>query len=105
MKEVTSSKRKENTPVNDKIKMYKKCNIKMHNIVHFYFIINRHLQEYLDQFVFVFTMKKKFSLNKIKTESYNRIVLDNNYIKANDIVKLDIPINLDIAYAEYNYQS
>ena len=88
-----------------KIKMYKKCNIKMHNIVHFYFIINRHLQEYLDWFVFVFTMKKKFSLNKIKTESYNRIVLDNNYIKANDIVKLDIPINLDIAYAEYNYQS
>ena len=77
----------------------------MHNIVHFYFIINRHLQEYLDWFVFVFTMKKKFSLNKIKTESYNRIVLDNNYIKANDIVKLDIPINLDIAYAEYNYQS
>ena len=65
----------------------------------------RHLQEYLDWFVFVFTMKKKFSLNKIKTESYNRIVLDNNYIKANDIVKLDIPINLDIAYAEYNYQS
>lgn len=45
-----------------KIKMYKKCNIKMHNIVHFYFIINRHLQEYLDWFVFVFTMKKKFSL-------------------------------------------
>ena len=77
----------------------------MHNIVHFYFIINRHLQEYLDWFVFVFTMKKKFSLNKIKTESYNRIVLDNNYIKANDIVKLDIPINLDIAYAEYNHQS
>ena len=49
-------------------------------------------------------MKKKFSLNKIKTESYNRIVLDNNYIKANDIVKLEMPINLDIAYAEYKHQ-
>ena len=65
----------------------------------------RHLQEYLDWFVFIYTMKKKFSLNKIKTASYNRIVLDDNYIKANDIVKLDIPINLDIAYAEYKHQS
>ena len=65
----------------------------------------RHLQEYLDWFVFIFTMKKKFSLNKIKTESYNRIVLDNNYIKANDIVKLEMPIDLDIAYAEFKYQS
>lgn len=65
----------------------------------------RHLQGYLDWFVFIFTMKKKFSLNKIKTESYNRIVLDNNYIKAKDIVKLEMPINLDIAYAEYKHQS
>ena len=65
----------------------------------------RHLQGYLDWFVFIFTMKKKFSLNKIKTESYNRIVLDNNYVKANDIVKLNIPISLDIAYAEYKHQS
>ena len=50
-------------------------------------------------------MKKKFSSNKIKTESYNTIVLDNNYIKANDIVKLNIPISLDVAYAEYMNQS
>ena len=50
-------------------------------------------------------MKKKFSLNKIKTESYNTIVLDNNYIKSNDIVKLSIPIDLNIAYAEYQHQS
>ena len=28
----------------------------------------RHLQEYLDWFVFIFTMKRKFSLNKVKTE-------------------------------------
>ena len=34
----------------------------------------RHLQEYLDWFVFVYTMKKKFSLNKIENESYNTIV-------------------------------
>lgn len=51
-------------------------------------------------------MKKRFSLNKIKTESYNAIVLDNNYyIKANNIVKLQIPIDLNIAYAEYQHQS
>ena len=52
------------------------------------------------------TMKKRFSLNKIKTESYNAIVLDNNYyIKANNIVKLQIPIDLNSAYAEYQHQS
>lgn len=50
-------------------------------------------------------MKKKFSLNKIKTESYNTIVLDNNYIKSNDIVKLQMPIDLNIAYTEYQHQS
>lgn len=65
----------------------------------------RHLQEYLDWFVFIYTMKKKFSLNKIKTESYNTIILNNNYIKAKDIVKLQIPIDLNIAYAEYQHQS
>lgn len=65
----------------------------------------RHLQEYLDWFVFIYTMKKKFNLDKVKTESYNIIVLDNNYVKANDIVKLQVPIDLNIAYAEYQYQS
>lgn len=48
---------------------------------------------------------QKFSLNKLKTESYNTIVLDNNYIKANDIIKLQMPIDLNIAYAEYQHQS
>lgn len=65
----------------------------------------RHLQEYLDWFVFIYSMKEKFSLNKLKTESYNTIVLDNNYIKANDIIKLQMPIVLNIAYAEYQHQS
>ena len=65
----------------------------------------RHLQEYLDWFVFVYVMKKRFSLNKIKTESYNTIVLDSNYIKSNNIVKLQLPIDIDIAYAEYRHQS
>ena len=65
----------------------------------------RHLQEYLDWLVFIYTMKKKFNLNKIKTEFYNTVVLDNNYVKANDIVKLQVPIDLNIAYAEYANQS
>ena len=43
--------------------------------------------------------------HKIKTESYNTIILDNNYIKANDIIKLQMPINLNIAYSEYQHQS
>jgi len=65
----------------------------------------RHLQEYLDWFVFIFTMKRKFSLNKIKTESYNTVVLDNNYIKSNDILKISLPIDLNVAYSEYAHQS
>ncbi len=65
----------------------------------------RHLQKYLDWFVFIYTMKKRFNLNKIKTESYNTIVIDNNYIKANQIVKMELPIDINVAYSEYSYQS
>ncbi len=50
-------------------------------------------------------MKKRFNLNKIKTESYNTIVIDNNYIKANQIVKMELPIDINVAYSEYSYQS
>ena len=42
-------------------------------------------------------MKKRFNLNKIKTESYNTIVIDNNYIKANQIVKMELPIDINVA--------
>lgn len=65
----------------------------------------RHLQEYLDWFVFIFTMKRKFSLNKVKTESYNTVVLNNNYINSNDIFKIPLPIDLNVAYSEYLHQS
>ncbi len=44
----------------------------------------RHLQEYLDWFVYIFTMKKRFMLNKIKTESYSNLLIDSNYIKSNE---------------------
>lgn len=68
-------------------------------------VSTRHLQEYLDWFVYIFTMKKRFLLNKIKTESYSKILIDNNYIKSNDIFKVKMPINLNVAYAEYLNQS
>ena len=47
----------------------------------------------------------RFLLNKIKTESYSKILIDNNYIKYNNIVNVEMPINLNIAYAEYINQS
>ena len=68
-------------------------------------VSTRHLQEYLDWFVYIFTMKKRFLLNRIKTESYSNIIIDNNYIKSNDIFNIQIPIDLSIAYAEYINQS
>lgn len=68
-------------------------------------VSTRHLQEYLDWFVYIFTMKKRFILNKIKTESYSKLLIDNNYIKSKDIFKIQMPIDLNIAYAEYINQS
>lgn len=68
-------------------------------------VSTRHLQEYLDWFVYIFTMKKRFMVNKIKTESYTNIIIDNNYIKAKDIFHIKMPIDLNIAYAEYINQS
>lgn len=65
----------------------------------------RHLQEYLDWFVYIFIMKKRFRLNKLKTESYCNIVLDDNYIKSKDIFSIEIPIDLNVAYKEYQNQS
>jgi len=68
-------------------------------------VSTRHLQEYLDWFVYIFTMKKRFMLNKIKTEAYSKILINNNYIKAKDIFNIAMPIDLNIAYAEYINQS
>lgn len=68
-------------------------------------VSTRHLQEYLDWFVYIFIMKKRFKLNKIKTESYCNIVLDDNYIKSNNIFSINMPIDLKVAYAEYQNQS
>jgi len=68
-------------------------------------ISTRHLQEYLDWFVYIFTMKKRFMLSKIKTASYSKLLIDNNYIKSKDIFNIEMPIDLNVAYAEYLNQS
>ena len=68
-------------------------------------ISTRHLQEYLNWFTYIFIMKKRFNLNRIKTESYCNIVIDNNYINSKDICSITMPIDLNFAYAEYSNQS
>ncbi len=50
-------------------------------------------------------MKKRFMLNKIKTMSYSNLLIDNNYINTKDIFHIEMPINLNVAYAEYINQS
>lgn len=68
-------------------------------------VSTRHLQEYLNWFNFIFTMKKRFDLKNIKLGSYKSIITNKNYIKANEIFKVPMPIDLNVAYAEYSYQS
>lgn len=65
----------------------------------------RHLQEYLNWFTYIFIMKKRFNLSKLKTESYSNIIIDSNYINSNKIFSMKIPIDLKVAYAEYANQS
>ena len=38
-------------------------------------VSTRHLQEYLNWFVYIFIMKKRFNLNKLKAESYSNIII------------------------------
>ena len=67
-------------------------------------ISTRHLQEYLDWVVYIFTMKKKFTLKILKPNSYKEIIVNNNYIYNKSICNIPIPIDLNIAYVEYNLQ-
>lgn len=50
-------------------------------------------------------MKKRFNLSKLKTKSYSNIIIDNNYINSSKIFSMEMPIDLNIAYAEYANQS
>lgn len=65
----------------------------------------KHLQKYLNWFSFVFTMKKRFDINLLKIESYKAFLKNDNYIKSKDIFRKELPIDLNIAYSGYNYQS
>lgn len=47
-------------------------------------------------------MKKRFELKRLKIESHKNIIIDNNYIKSNSIFQIPMPIDLNIAYAEYH---
>ena len=38
-------------------------------------VSTRHLQEYLNWFVYIFIMKKRFNLNKLKAKSYSNIII------------------------------
>ena len=66
-------------------------------------VSTRHLQQYLNWFAYIFMMKKRFELKKLKIESYKNIIIDNNYIKSNSIFQIHMPIDLNIAYAEYHW--
>lgn len=68
-------------------------------------VSTRHLQEYLNWFIYIFTMKKRFLLNKTKTTSYSNLLIDDNYINTKDILHIKMPIDLNVAYAEYVNQS
>lgn len=59
----------------------------------------RHLQEYLDWFVFTFTMKKRFELQKLRVESYKKVIVNNTYIKASEVSSKPIPVNLEVAFS------
>ncbi len=50
-------------------------------------------------------MKKRFLLNKTKTTSYSNLLIDDNYINTKDILHIKMPIDLNVAYAEYVNQS
>lgn len=65
-------------------------------------VSTRHLQQYLNWFAYIFMMKKRFELKRLKIESYKNIIIDNNYIKSNSIFQIPMPIDLNIAYAEYH---
>jgi transposase-like protein len=67
-------------------------------------VSTRHLQDYLNWFNYIFTMKKKYSLKTLKTNSYKNIIVNDNYIETSSICSMIMPIDLKVAYAEYQNQ-
>jgi len=48
-------------------------------------------------------MKRKYEADILDIKMYKDIIANDNYIKINDIFTKDFPIDLKIAYCEYNY--
>ena len=66
-------------------------------------VSNKHLQEYLNWFSYVFTMKRKFEAKKLELEMYKKLVSSNSYINVDEIFKKEYCIDLYAAYGEYHY--
>lgn len=64
-------------------------------------VSTRHLQKYLNWFNFIFTTTKKYELDDLRLKSYDSFIPNKNYIKSTDISNTEMPIDLNIAYAEY----
>lgn len=69
----------------------------------FHGVSTRHLQSYLDWFSYIFMILKKYEQDKLETELCKSIILDENYIKNNQISKKEMPIDLYEAYKDYHY--
>lgn len=67
-------------------------------------VSTRHLSDYLNWFNYIFTIKKRLDLKNIKTNSYKNIVVNENYIGVKNICNIPMPIDLNVAYAEYLHQ-
>ncbi|MCI6266088.1 MAG: IS1595 family transposase [Bacilli bacterium] len=67
-------------------------------------VSTRHLPDYLNWFNYIFTIKKRLDLKNIKTNSYKNIVVNENYIEIKSICNIPMPIDLNVAYAEYLHQ-
>lgn len=74
-------------------------------LVKFHGVSTRHFQNYLNWFVYLFMMLKRFELDILKIQNYKTIILNDTHVKSKDICKAIMPIDPQIAYAEYNYQS
>ena len=72
-------------------------------ISHFKGVSIRHLQGYLDWFSYIFILSKKYEYEKMKTEMYKDLIVNDNYIKSTDICTKKYPVDLKIAYGEYHY--
>lgn len=63
----------------------------------------KHLQNYLNWFSYILMMKRKYEANILDIYLYKDIISNDNYIKSNDIFNKEFPVDLKLAYGEYNY--